>query len=272
LKVLKLLHTHLQRATFHASRLLPLCLFLLGCASPAVSTRPFDFTKDTFSYTNELFWVYKYDPSGKWTTEWRDPKPTYAQHCFVVARSAQQFFRNARFDPTQPGADDATYRRLIRKVVSSNPRQSRPDAEKIVIPGYPHLRAFSEAKEKLLKKECGGAWQSYFQLSHWRMIFPFSRCEQARMCKQLQEHLDANHSVVIHLVRFPQLTINHAMVLFDWKQIGEQIEFAAYDPNQPEKPTSLFFDTSKRSFILPANHYFPGGRLDVYEIYHRWNY
>ena len=93
------------------------------------------------------------------------------------------------------------------------------------------------------------------------------------MCQQLLKHIgESSHPVVIHLVRFPQLTINHAMVLFDSSQNERETRFIAYDPNQPEKPTTLIFDRASKTFILPANKYFAGGRVDVYEVYHQWNY
>jgi hypothetical protein len=249
-------------------------LFLCGCATtrPPVESRPFDFQKDTFAYANELVWEYAYDANGKWKGSRREPKPAYTHHCFVVAKVARQFFHNARFDPTQPIADSDTYRRLIQRVVTSNPRRILPEKEKIVIPGYADLRSFSEAHETLLKAECGGAIKSYFQRGHWRMVFPFSRKGQEQMAGQLGEHLDLHHALVIHLARFPQLTINHAMVLYDAVEQENRIEFSAYDPNKPDAPTVLTFDRATRTFMLPANDYFPGGRVDVYEVYYGWCY
>src|SRR5437762_11558266 len=116
---------------------LALALFLSGCATaPKQSNaeRQFEFQKDTFAYPNELLWEYLYDANGKWTTRNREPHPTYAQHCFVVARSALQFFRHARFDPEKPVASEAVYRKLISRVVASDPRRTSPSGGRIVIP------------------------------------------------------------------------------------------------------------------------------------------
>src|SRR5437016_7366402 len=155
-----------------------LAITLCGCAGPragvVTNTRHFDFHKDTFSYPNELLWVYEFDANGKWVSHTRDPKPTYWLRCFVVTRSARQFFLNAKFARVQPIADAATYKRLIKRVISSSPRRILPEAKKIVIPGYPDLRTFSQAQEKLLKAECGGQLDSYFKRGHWRMVIPFS--------------------------------------------------------------------------------------------------
>ena len=59
--------------------------------------------------------------------------------------------------------------------------------------------------------------------------------------------------------------------------IGAEIGLAAvvagrivfYDPNAPDAPVQLAFDAGTRTFLLERNAYFAGGRVDVYEIYHR---
>jgi len=259
-----------------AAALLLIVFLLCGCASthqltPAHS-RAFEFQKDTISFPNELVWVYRYDTNGHWTTHNRDPKPTYAQHCFVLARTTRQFFLNARFDPTQPVTNEAAYGRLIRHVVSSSPRKAVPDGKKIVIPGYADLRSFSKDQEKLLKDNCGSGWESYFQRGHWRMIFPLSRGQQAAMAQQLLAELERNPPVVVHVLRFPQLTINHALVLFGAFQKEQEITFQVYDPNDPAQPSVMTYDRTTRTFQMPANDYFPGGRVDVYEVYYKWDY
>jgi hypothetical protein len=256
--------------------LICLTALLCSCASPqkAVSQgeRHFDFQKDTFAFPNELVWEYFYDDKGNWTSKRRSPAPDYWLHCFVLARSTRQFFLNARFEPQWPPAGDKAYKRLIHRVVSSNPRKSLPEEEKVVIPGYPDLRTFSQDHAELLKAECGSAWESYVQRSHWRMLLPFTRHEQSNMAEQLVEALKPKAPIVVHVVRFPQLSINHALVLYDVQETEREIQFTAYDPNQPEGPTTLTYERDTRTFLLPANHYFPGGRIDVYEIYHKWDY
>jgi hypothetical protein len=254
--------------------LLLLAVCLCGCAAPKrfVGTRPFDFQSDTISYPNDLVWEYHYDAEGKWVHNPREPRPDYTHHCFVVARSARQFFQNAVFDPTRPIVDDATYRRLIRRVVAVDPADPLPEARRIVFPGYANLREFSEARARLLKEECGGAWHSYVQRGHWRMIFPFSRDNQVQVAAECVADLKENRPPLVHVVRFPQLTINHAVLLYAAKETDKEILFTTYDPNKPEHPAMLTFDRATRTFSFPFNDYWPGGRLDVYEIYRSWKY
>jgi hypothetical protein len=253
-----------------------LALFAAGCASSSNQqsfSRPFMFGQDTFAYANELVWEYDFnDATGKAAHRPRVPPPRYTHHCFVVARAAKQFFQNARFDPIQPRADEKTYRDAIRRVLSVSPRRSPSEDRRIVIPGYTNLYAFSRDWEPLLKQEAGGAWQSYFQRGHWRMIFPLTRAHQDRMAQQLLDSVRRSRPVVIHVVRFPSLAINHSIIVYGATESAEQITFEVYDPNDPTTPSSLSFGRASRRFALPRNGYFTGGRVDVYEIYHAWNY
>jgi hypothetical protein len=233
--------------------------------------RPFDFERDTFSYANELVWEYHIDPqTGQTRFSKRQPPPDYALHCFVLVRSARQFYQNARFEPAAKPADNATCQTLIRQVVRTNPRRVLPAAEKVRVPGYASLREFSRAKEGLLKAECGGAWQSYFQRGHWRMVFPFSRRHQERTARELVAALRRHRPPIVHIVRFPKLKINHALLLFEAKETAGEIQFTAYDPNDPAKPLTLTFQRATRTFLYPPTKYFAGGPVDVHEVYRRW--
>ncbi|PWU14252.1 MAG: hypothetical protein C5B50_17745 [Verrucomicrobia bacterium] len=256
--------------------LLTSCL-LCGCAASRprdlANHRAFDFQKDTFAFANELCWKYGYDENGQWMTEPQQPKPEYTLHCLVLARSAKQFFEHARFEPKDPPVDEQTYRKLIRQVVSTNPRREPPESENnVVIPGYADLHSFSLEHEKQLKAECGSAWQSYLQRGNWRMVFPFTHHEQQHMAEQLVTHLQAGFPLVVHVVSFPNLTINHTVLVFAATETARQIEFKTYDPNLPTKPQTLLFDRAERSFSLHANDYFPGGKVKAYELYWKWDY
>src|SRR5690349_19158119 len=113
-------------------------MVLAGCATAPPGkfspTRQFVFEKDTFSFPNALEKIRFYDAEGNWVARWIRPRPPYTLHCFVVTRSALQFFEHARFAPELAKVDDETYFRLARRVVETDPRVMLPDDEKIVIP------------------------------------------------------------------------------------------------------------------------------------------
>ena len=233
--------------------------------------RRFEFARDSFAFANELLWEYRFDAANGGTTfRKREPKPDYAHRCFVLTRAARQFLFHTRFDAEQKVAGDEIYRRLIREVVSRNPRTPCKLEQQIIIPGFASLREFSAAKENLLKSGCGGAWRSYILRSHWRMIFPISRAHQKRTAEHLLAAVRNNGSPIIHLVKFPALTINHGMILFDVAEVSGGFVFQAYDPNDPKQPARLTFDVALQTFFLPANSYWAGGELNVIGIYRGW--
>ena len=242
--------------------------------TPGGRGRSFDFFRDTFAFRNELVWQYEFDAAtGAMITK---PNPreacAYSHRCFVVVRSARQFFYHARFDPARPPCDELEFRRRVRAVVSRSPRMPSADSERIVFPGFDCLRQFSSVHETLLKENCGGAWQSYFLRSHWRMIFPITRKHQEREAERLRKGIESGKIPILHVVRFPQLTINHALLAFGTRETAEGQEIAIYDPNLPEAPTTIHFDRANRSFEMPANSYWGGGMLNVYETYKGWFY
>lgn len=229
--------------------------------------RRFEFARDSFAFANELVWEYLPDAvTGKTMMVARDPKPEYAHRCFALVRVARQFFYHARFAADQPEASGEACRRLMRAVMARSVRIRCQPHERIVIPGFPGLREFSRTHEKLIKAECGGAWRSYFLRSHWRMIFPFSRAHQTRTAEALITALGRNHLPILHLVKFPALSINHAIILFGVTDTRQGWEFESYDPNNSVASERLMFDRGTRAFILPANACWPGGQLDVSHI------
>lgn len=252
-------------------------LLLAGCASPhgrpEVAARPFEFARDTFAFPNETYWVYLPVPgTGRMEHETRQPPPEFAHRCFVLVRAAKQFHRHARFDATAPRATDDLYRKAIREIVRRSPRRTSEAGERVTIPGYADLRTFSGEHEALLKAEVGPSWQSYAQRGHWRMVFPFSRSHQERAAVELARTVAAGAPAVVHLVRFPALSINHAVLVYAAETRGDRIHFVAYDPNEARAPINLVFDRSRGRFEYPGTPYFRGGQVDVYEVYRSFWY
>ena len=239
---------------------------------PAETTpRRFAFPEDAFAFANETYWEYHFDgPAGKTTFRPRPIKPTYAHRCFVLTRVARLFLFQARFEPARSPLDYSSSRELVRAILSRSVHQPCAPEKRVVIPGFGNLREFSAAMERLLKAECGGAWRSYVLRSHWRMVFPISRDHQAGTAASLVARLRRDISPVVHLVKFPALTINHSMLPFDAQETTQGIEFHAYDPNNPARPEKIFYDASRKTFSLPPNFYFAGGDLDIIEIFRNW--
>jgi len=230
----------------------------------------FDFQRDSFAFPHELVWQYSFHPvTGAMSVARNDPPPTYYHRCFVIVRSTRQFFWHARFEPGKPAVEPENYRRLIRRIVARSPRQACAESDRIVFPGFDGLRSFSRAHEALLKTELGGPWQSYFLRTHWRMIFPKPGLHQKRTALRLERSLRAGGLPLVHLFRFPVITINHGIVLYGVESTERELHFEAYDPNIPAHPVILTYDRARRRFSFPPCCYWPGGDLSVMEIFRR---
>jgi hypothetical protein len=70
-----------------------------------------------------------------------------------------------------------------------------------------------------------------------------------------------------HLFRFPRITINHGLLLFGVTETEKEIQFEAYDPNQPAHSVTLSFDRLRRVFTFPPSCYWSGGPVSVVQIF-----
>lgn len=244
-----------------------LLLAVSACASgrpgPA-GARAYDLERDSFAFANETLWSRPAQAQGAAAAG-----PGYHHRCFVLARSARQFYLHARFEPGRSALAAPAYRALVRQVVARDPRGDLADAHPVVIPGYASLRAFSQDHEALLKDEMGSQLDSYFQVGNWRLFLPFARAHQQRVAIQLQRMLRAGRPAIVHAVRFPIMAINHAVLVYDAAETAAAVRFFAYDPNNPDQPLVIDYRRATRTFVYPPTSYFWGGPVNVYEVYRR---
>jgi hypothetical protein len=240
-----------------------------GCTRiAATGPRPggFRFATDTFAFANVTIWEYdRVAASGKVVWRPRLPPPEFALRCGPMARSVRQFYANARFDPAAPEASEATYAELIRRVLASDPR--RPETEPIVIPGFADLRSFSGAHEKLVKSLLDHPWRTYVQRGNWRMIFPFTPGQQTNVADEMRAALARGWPPVVHVLRYPELTVNHLMLAYAAEETPSEIRFQLYDPNDADGPVVLTWERGAQAFALQATPYFPGGYVKAYTVY-----
>ncbi|MGE3311098.1 MAG: hypothetical protein AB7O66_14105 [Limisphaerales bacterium] len=249
-----------------------LLLAASGCAprQRAALETPLSFTfgSDTFAFPNQTYWSYRENPeTGVMEHETRVPRADYAHRCFVLVRAAKEFKLHAAFRPELPRASAESYRRKVRAVVRRSSRRAASEADRIEFPGYADLKAFSAEHRAILTEELGGSWQSYAQRGHWRILFPFSRRHQAGVAERLEEKLANGAIAAVHVIRFPDLTINHAVLAYAARSGTDSIRIMAYDPNNAEEPIELLFDRATGRFTMPRTPYFLGGEVDAYEVY-----
>jgi len=243
----------------------------LACAgvpgAGAAARRPFDFERDTLAFENELYWVYEYAPdSGEMTHRPREGVEN-GQRCAAMTRVVRQFFHNARFAPELPSVTPADYEELARRVLERDPRQQDAALDRVVIPAYADLRAFSSDHDELMKQRLGGVWRSYVQRGNWRMLFPFAPRQQRSTADEMVAELERGELPILHLVTFPKVGVNHTVLVYGARASATERRFSVYDPNDSESPTELVFERANATFFLAPRDYFEGGVVQAYEIY-----
>jgi hypothetical protein len=243
-----------------------LLLLATACATttPVVVARAsagppsFSFGPDTFAFRNEI----------------RARRPDagdelYAHHCFVLARGLRQFFQSARFDPEAPRVSQAEYVARVRAIASRAPwLPALPEAERIVIPGYAHLRAFSVGEEAAVKEGLGGPVGTWLHWTNWRVTLPVSKGHQAGVADEVARELEAGRLVQLLVTNWPIPELNHTVVVYRVDDRAERLDFTIWDPNEPETPGTLTFDRIAQGFWATEMYATRPGPIRVFRMYH----
>ena len=228
--------------------------------------------RDSFAFTNELMWTYEFAADGTLHTRSVEPKPENPHRCFSLTRAAREFFYHAAFAPNEPKIDESGYQELVRRVVARNSRCASAPEERIRIPGFADLHELSAAYPEMIRERCGGTWRSYLQRGNWRMIFPVSDRRERKTARKLAQEIREGHLPIVHVYRFPEVRLNHSILLYAVEEQGSQSVFRAYDPNNPGRAAELRFDFGADTFLFERNQYFAGGPIKVYEVFRGWFY
>ena len=245
--------------------LLSVCgaMLLAGCAHPPAAQfpRPFSFYHDTCAFTNQLLWEYQFPPSGKMVITKSPYKADYFNRCFPMIQAVRKYQYHAVFSKDTPAPEDPAPE--IRQIVSRGDYPSQPE-NLVQIGGFTDLREFTSTHEKTVKAYTGSIVRSYIQRGNWRIGFPFTRWGQAREAARLSPGVPSKFPI-IHIVELPR--INHGLLIYNTHEDAENIWFHCYDPNDNINPRLIWFDKSERQFYITRTPYFPGGKINVYEVY-----
>jgi hypothetical protein len=193
----------------------------------------------------------------------------FANYCIVMVRAAAQFFRFARFAPDLPPVSDAEYERLTRAVLDVPAWDPPWPAERrIVVPGYPDLRAFSGDREAPIKTAFGSQWSSMFHFRNWRVVFAQSAVHQVRVARELVEEIDRGRPAPLMITSFPEPDyLNHVVLVYGYHKSGDAVEFSAYDPNDPGSPLGVHFAPASDAFWVEPLPYGPPGRIRAFRLF-----
>src|SRR5689334_14447087 len=167
----------------------------LAARPVATSVPAFSFTDDTFAFANA---IREHTPRPH-------PPDLYANYCFVLARGLRQFHKFARFDPTAARVDAQEYTRLVRAVTSREPWDpSLPAAERVVIPGFANLRAFSAAEEGAVKAGLNARFWTLVHWTNWRVTMPLPDGHQAAVLDEVLDRVAAGGLVQLLITNWPK--------------------------------------------------------------------
>ena len=239
-------------------------LLASGCTTtgvaPTVSAAgpaSFAFGPDTFAFRNEI------------RVRHPDETDMYFNYCFVLARGLRQFFQFARFDPEAPRVSHAEYVARVQAIAARAPwAESLPLAERVVIPGYAHLRAFSTAEEAAVKEGLGGPVGTWLHWTNWRTALPVSKGHQARIADEIVGELHEGRLAQLLVTNWPIPELNHTLVAYRSNDRGDRVDFTVWDPNEPDSPGTVSFDRIAQRFWATDVYATRPGPIRVFRMYH----
>jgi len=246
------------------ARLAAVLVLATACATtPAASLPPsagpatFSFGPDTFAFRNE---IRARQPDA--------PSDLYAHYCFVLARGLRQFFQAARFDPEAPRVSHAEYVARVR-AIAARPAwaPALPDAERIVIPGYAHLRAFSTAEETAVKEGLGSPLRTWLHWTNWRVTLPVGTAHQAGVAHDVARELAEGRLVQLLVTNWPIPELNHTVIAYHVDDRADRLDFTIWDPNEPEGPGIVTFDRIAQRFWATNVYATRPGPIRVFRMY-----
>jgi hypothetical protein len=227
---------------------------------PAAASVPgFVFAADTFAFANAI------------RARHPDADDLYANYCFVLARAVRQFHQFARFDPAAPRVDALEYVRRVRAVAGHAPWEApMPPAERVVIPGFANLRAFSAAQEAAVKAGLGARFWTLVHWTNWRVTLPVPDGHQAAVLEEIVGELGAGRLVQLLVTNWPTPELNHTVVAFGYRYRADGVELHVWDPNDPAAPGAVLFDARGGRFV--ASHVYDTrvGPIRVFRMYYSW--
>jgi hypothetical protein len=219
----------------------------------------FSFATDTFAFRNDI--------------RSRNPhrEDLYANYCFVLARGLRQFFTFARFDAAASRLSHAQYVERVRAIVSRPPwAEPVPMDDRIVIPGYPDLRAFSRGEEAAVKAGLGGRFWTWVHWTNWRVTFPVTRGHQAGVAREIMQELEAGRLVQLLVTNWPKPELNHTVVAYAYRATPDGVEFTVWDPNDPDTPGVMTFQHEAGRFEATRLYDTERGAIRAFRMYFSW--
>jgi hypothetical protein len=243
-------------------------IFLAATPIHAAPTDGFDFKRDTLSFANWTVFTYE---NGHIVSHKNQFGHHYSRRCFVMTRTAAQFYKFARFEPSVAKLDDNELRKRIRAITRKPPwHDPLPSEKRIVIPGYRSLRELSAANTQLMQRNIGLGWVVYLRPGNARMFYEHSKKYQEKTHDELERSLTRGEFFIAYLSDFPILHINHSVLVYKHSRPRSSDggdHYLVYDPNHPDGPRHLEWLPAKQEFSFEKDQEFAGGFTRVFQVY-----
>ena len=224
---------------------------------PAAAVPGWSFAGDSFAFPNEI------------RSRTPDRPDLYANYCFVLARGLRQFHSFARFDASAPAVDHDEYVRRVRAVAAHAPWETPlPPADRVVIPGYANLRAFSTAQEQAVKEGLGGRLWTFVHWTNWRIGLPLPDGHQATVLDEVVSELAQGRLVQLLVTNWPIPELNHTVVAFGYRRGPGGTELSVWDPNDPSAPGAITYDAQRDRFFATHVYDTRPGPIRVFRMYY----
>jgi len=222
-----------------------------------VRTPAFSFEQDTFAFPNLIGSRHPNEPD------------IYAHYCFVLARGVRQFAQFARFDPALPKLDRAGYVERVKHIVARPARDAAlPLDDRIVIPGYTNLREFSRDEESAVKEGLGGRFWTWVHWTNWRVMLRVDGSHQEGVAHEILHELRAGRLVQLLVTNWPKPELNHTVVAFESRPTANGVEFLVWDPNNPDGPGIMTWDSGARRFWATDMYDTEPGPIRAFRMYY----
>jgi hypothetical protein len=97
--------------------------------------------------------------------------------------------------------------------------------------------------------------------------------QQYHTQQRIEDTLRRNDIFIGYLTTYPSLSVNHAIAIYGRRadtpegSNADVIHYLVYDPNHPEAPRDMEFDTRKRYFSNQKYWDFVGGKLTILQVF-----
>jgi hypothetical protein len=160
----------------------------------------------------------------------------------------------------------------VRAVVSRAAwRPPLPREARVVIPGYPNLRAFSAAEEPAVKAGLGGRFLTWVHWTNWRVTYdPLPPGHQGEVLHEIRDELAAGRLVQLLVTNWPKPELNHTVVAYGYRRQPAGIDLAVWDPNDPAAPGTVTFHGGEQRFWATRVYDTEQGTIRVFRMYYSW--